>query len=308
MTLGESMALLSPSDVGPLRHTRTMRLGVGGSEANVAIGLKRLGIPSAWMGRIGRDEFGALIIRELRAEGVQVAVTYDDAATGLMFKERRTSHASRVIYYRSRSAGSQLNSADLDVDLIQNASVLHVSGITPALGPGPAKAVCDAVTIAQEARVPVSLDINYRAALWTHDEARESLAKLIPQCEIVIATEEEAQIVVNAMPPGKLAAAIADLGPRQVVIKRGVRGSVALIDDTELAVDAIPVVSIDPVGAGDAFAAGYLAELVAGGSAASRLSVANKVGAFAVTVMGDWEGLPRREELELLDDVEAVVR
>jgi 2-dehydro-3-deoxygluconokinase len=101
---------------------------------------------------------------------------------------------------------------------------------------------------------------------------------------------------------------LAELGPRQVVIKRGRLGSVALIDDELHCVDGLPVRSVDPVGAGDAFVGGYLAELMLGRDPATRLATATATGAFAVTVSGDWEGLPHRDELALLSTTDDVVR
>ncbi|MGH3435161.1 MAG: sugar kinase [Sciscionella sp.] len=308
VTLGETMGLLTPCDSGPLHHVSALRLGIAGSESNVAIGVCRLGAEASWIGRVGQDEVGDLVIRELRAENVTVLAARDAAPTGLMLKTRRTADITRVRYYRAASAGSRLAPSDVDEDAIGAAAVLHVTGITPALGDGPAAAVAAAVEIARGRGVTVSLDLNYRAALWDSAVAASALRDLVKRADIVFASEHEAALITGAGEPQDMASGLAGLGPPQVIIKRGHRGCVALIDGVAHRQVAVPVHAVDPVGAGDAFVAGFLAELLAGRPPASRLATAATTGAFAVTVVGDWEGLPRRDELAMLDAPDDVVR
>lgn len=316
VTLGETMGLLNPTDVGPLHHSPEFRMTVAGSESNVAIAARRLGVPATWIGKVGTDDVGDLIERELRAEDVRtLALRAPDAPTGLMLKTRRIGHLTSVTYYRTGSAGARLEVADLDEDLIAAASVLHLTGITPALGPGPAAAVRAAIDIAHGHGVPVSFDVNYRARLWAPSEAAAVLRELVKQVDVLFAGEHEAALLSSAeQEPGTsydaddLARRLAELGPGQVVIKRGARGCVALVDGAWHRLEALPVQLVDPVGAGDAFVGGYLAELVSGRDPAARLATATAAGAFAVSVRGDWEGLPHRHELALLGTVDDVVR
>jgi 2-dehydro-3-deoxygluconokinase len=316
VTLGETMGLLNPTGIGPLHHAPAFRMTVAGSESNVAIAARRLGVPATWIGKVGADEVGELIERELRAEDVRtLALRAPDAPTGLMLKTRRIGHVTSVTYYRAGSAGARLDVGDLDEDLIAGASVLHLSGITPALGPGPAAAVRAAIDIARAHSVPVSFDVNYRARLWGAPEAGAVLRELVKQADVLFASEHEAALLATTRDGAStpydaddLARRLADLGPGQVVIKRGARGCVALVDGTGHRLEALPVKLVDPVGAGDAFVGGYLAELVSGRDAAARLETATAAGAFAVGVRGDWEGLPHRHELALLTTTDDVVR
>jgi len=124
----------------------------------------------------------------------------------------------------------------------------------------------------------------------------------------VFAGDDEAAIAVGAGEPEELARRIAALGPSQAVIKLGADGAVALIDGTFFRHAAVPVDAIDTVGAGDAFVAGYLAELVSGSGPQDRLKTAAATGAFACLVPGDWEGFPRRHELPMLQTREPVSR
>ncbi len=299
VTLGETMVLLSAPGVGRLRHVRTLDVGVGGAETNVAIGVARLGLPAAWIGRVGDDELGELVVAAVRGAGVDVSAVVRDpeVATSLMVKERRTAGVTRVHYYRRHGPGSRLSADDVDPALVAGAGVLHVTGITPALGGGPRAAVARAVALAREAGVPVSLDVNHRSALWAPHDAAAALRPLLAGTDVVFAGEEEAELLGCTGSPEQLARGLVDLGPSTAVLKLGARGAVAVVDGRVLEVPPVEVVAVDAVGAGDAFVAGYLAELLSGAPAEQRLRTAAACGAHAVTVPGDWEGLPTREDV-----------
>ncbi|TCP56370.1 2-dehydro-3-deoxygluconokinase [Tamaricihabitans halophyticus] len=305
VTLGETMAVLACPEVGLLRQQRGLDLRVAGAESTVAIGAARLGLPSAWLGRVGADEFGELIRQTLAGAGVDVSGVGTDATapTGLMIKERRTAEVTRVSYRRAGSAGSQLCQEDVDPELVAGAAVLHVSGITPALSESAREAVRAAVRMANHAGVPVAVDINHRETLWSAAHAVADYRWLVEHAQIVFATETEAGLLVDdadTMDSSGLARALGELGPGEVLLKRGARGATACVAGETYEAPRYQVRALDPVGAGDGFAAGYLAERVRGGSIADRLRIAAAVGAFAVTVAGDWEGLPTRAELDLL--------
>jgi 2-dehydro-3-deoxygluconokinase len=309
VTLGETMGLFRAASVGSLAHVSDFTLGIGGAESNVAIALVRLGTPARWLGRVGDDPIGRRVIRELRAEGVDAHAIVDSAApTGIMVKEQRTSDSTRVQYYRSGSAGSRLSVEDLALADIANSALLHVTGITPALSTSAHDTVLAAISIAKASGVPVSFDFNHRSSLWTRDPA-SIYRELATLADIVFAGDDEARILLpDATSPDELADGISALGSRQVLIKLGADGCVALIDGVRYARAAIPIRTLDTVGAGDAFVAGYLAEFLAGGTVEERLRVAVTVAAFACLGSGDWEGLPTREELELLSRTDPVQR
>jgi 2-dehydro-3-deoxygluconokinase len=310
VTLGETMALARATEVGAFDHVSSLHLGIGGAESNVAIALTRLGIPTRWIGRVGADSLGDLVVRELRAEGLRLDVTRDEtAATGLMLKERRTAASTKVWYYRAGSAGSRLAASDVDPEHIRSASLLHVTGITLALSASARDAVRSAIDIAREAGVPISFDLNYRSALWTRDEAAAQFSEIVPLVDIVFGGDDELSLVVDdPASPEDLGQRVAELGPAQVVVKLGARGCVAIVDGSVHTVRAMPVDAIDTVGAGDAFVGAYLAELLLGETAATRLDTAVIAGAFACLVPGDWEGMPKRSELRMLGESDPVQR
>jgi 2-dehydro-3-deoxygluconokinase len=308
-TFGETMALMKAAAPGPLAHVQSLNLGIGGAESNFAIALNRLGTSVSWTGRIGQDSLGDLVLRELTAEGLQVTGVRDEKApTGLMIKENRTPDASKVWYYRSGSAGSKLCRDDLSKPALASAKVLHITGITSALSASAADAVNWAIREAKDAGVLVSFDLNYRSALWTPEEAGKAFRDIVADVDLVFAGDDEARLVVSGDDPAELALKLAALGPEQAVVKLGERGAAAHIDGNAYQVPAVAVRAIDTVGAGDAFVAGYISDLLNGASPAERLTTAALVGAFACTVPGDWEGNPRRSELNLLSASEPVRR
>jgi 2-dehydro-3-deoxygluconokinase len=306
VTLGETMALVAS---GPLAHVTTAGVGIGGAESNVAIGVRRLGGDAAWIGRVGDDSFGTRVLRELRAEGLGVHATVDpEAPTGLMVKESRRPGTSRVWYYRAGSAGSRLHRDDLPRDLVAGAGVLHVTGITPGLGASALAAVGEAVELARGAIV--SFDVNHRPAVWQGRDAAPVYRELARAAGVVFAGEDEARLLTgtDTTDPHELLAAMAATTSGDVVLKQGADGCLAIIGGATYDVPAVPVDVVDTVGAGDAFVAGYLADLLAGRTPQERLLTAVRCGAFACLANGDWEGLPTRRDLDDLDRADPVVR
>ena len=307
LTLGESMVSLRSG--GPLSAGGTLSMHVAGAESNVAVGVARLGHRVSWAGVLGSDPHGQFILRQLRSEAIEVRHReHSTRSTGIMFLEQRTADISRAYYHRSGSAGSTLGSPDVDRAFSGGARILHLTGITPALSPEARQAVEYAAERAAGEGTLVSLDVNYRSKLWSRDDARATLARIVPHASIVVASDDELDLVaVDHGSPGPAAATeelmakqLLGLGVHEVVVKRGAAGASAYTAEGRLDVPAVPVTSIDTVGAGDAFTAGYLSALLDGEDVAARLKRGAVAGAFAVSTAGDWEGLPRAEELSLL--------
>ncbi|MFE9581321.1 sugar kinase [Nocardia sp. NPDC006044] len=302
VTLGEAVGVVAATDPGPLASGAAMRMDFAGAEATVAIGVSRLGHDSTWVGSVGDDAIGTMVLDRLRAERVDVSRCRIDPElpSGLMLRELRTADRIRVTYYRRGLAGSRLSVAEVDKEQIATAGVLHLTGITPALSRTARDAVHAALDAAVDAGVLVSLDINYRSALWSRAEAAAELAKLVSRSDIVFAGTDEAALLVPTASPAAMAESLAALGPSQVVLKLGAEGALAVHRGRQIRQPVIPVTMVDPVGAGDAFVAGYLAGVLDGGPVRHSLRLAATCGAFAVSVPGDWAGLPSRRELDLL--------
>lgn len=307
LTFGESMVSLRSA--GPLSAGGSLAMHVAGAESNVAVGVARLGHSVTWAGAVGADPHGEYILRQLRSEGIGTQCRVDGSrSTGVMFLEQRTADVTRAFYYRAGSAGSTVSRDDVERALASGPRVLHLTGITPALSPEARKAFEYAAERAAADGVVVSLDVNYRSRLWSRDDARAVLVPVARHADILIASDDELDLVASAALGGDasddaetaLAAALLEQGVGEVVVKRGAAGAGVYTAAGRFEAPAVPVTSIDTVGAGDAFTAGYLSALLDGEDVAGRLQRGAVMGAFAVSTAGDWEGLPSRAELAML--------
>lgn len=300
LTFGET--LVSFRAEGVLVSGAACTAHVAGAESNVAIALSRLGHRTRWVGGIAPDALGELVASTLRGQGVDVVPADPDGRpAGVMLLQRRTADLARVAYARKDSAGSRLTAAPLLAALDQGARRLHVTGITSALSPCARDATRAAVLEAARRGVPVSLDVNYRAALWSREQARAALAELVPHVQLVIASEDELDLVGAAgATEAEVVADLSAAGCAEVVVKRGAAGATLHRDGRRFDAPAHPVNVVDVVGAGDAFTAGHLSGRLEGLPDEPCLQRGIALGAFAVSTRGDWEGLPRRAELDLL--------
>lgn len=310
ITLGESLGLVMGEPATPLRAGSSVRFSFAGAESNVAIGLARLGHSVGFVSRVGDDFVGRMVTETLRGEGVDVSgvVVDETAPTALMVRQHRTADALTVLYYRDGAAGSRLQPDD--VPDLSGARLLHVTGITPALSASALKTVETAVRAARTAGLVVSLDVNHRALLWSAEAAGAALAPLLDAVDLVFGGDDEL-LALAQRDDTDVEAAVDSLlqqRPSVVVRKRGadgasVHGAFGVIERPALSVTAV-----DPVGAGDAFVAGFLSGLLDGVDPGACLERAVECGAFAVSVHGDWEGAARRSELGLLSRAERVHR
>lgn len=312
LTFGEAMVIFTVPHVGLFGSSHAATYGIGGAESNVAIGAARLGCAVTWIGRIGNDASGAFIERTLRAEGIDTKAVRDDSFTGVMVKHQRIAGRSVVDYHRRGSAGSRLSAPDLELDRIGEVAMIHLTGITPALSPTARAASFAAAEAARTAGVRVSLDLNYRSKLWGPREAGPILRALVAKSDLVFAGPDEARLVLGASaddPDADVARLLQALGPQEVIIKDGDRGARSRCADEAFTQAPTSVNVIDPVGAGDAFVAAYLARSLTGAPPADRLALASRAGAFAVATQGDCEGLATEAELDrFLGDADDVSR
>lgn len=301
LTVGEAMGVAVSPLGQPLRTTAQLRLSTAGAESTVAIGLSRLGHHVEWIGVVGEDELGARVLRDLAGErvGLQYTRSVATAATGFMLRELATAELTRVSYYRTGSAGSLLEPADVSPAIAAGADIVHLSGITAALSPSCAATVQHAAEQAKAAGITVSFDVNHRRTLPLSAHARAAAAKILPLVDILFVGQDELWVLSDETDPLSAAKDLLNRGPSQVVVKRGTEPAIALSAGGELAeCPAWPVHVVDVIGAGDSFVAGYLAAYAEGLPLADRLRWATTCAACTVGSEGDWEGLPTRSDVE----------
>lgn len=294
--LGEAMVVLQPEEGTALTDATTLHRSVGGAEANVAGALAALGISSAWVSRLGADPFGDVVADDLRGRGVRVLAQRDDARpTGLYVKEPTPGGGSRMHYYRSGSAAAAMDADLLDRPEVRaalaDAEIVHTSGITAGILDEGSRLLPRLLRLRDELGFRLSVDLNWRPAVWARRADTAALVELLRAADVLLLGADEAQAALGAGTPDTLRAVVGDR-PR-LVLKSD--SHVAGEHDPDGAATEVPALQVDvvePVGAGDGFAAGYLAGLVEGRDAVGRLRQGHLVAASVLAVPGDHGAPP----------------
>lgn len=302
VTFGESMVLFSGDRELPLEYVHQFHKQMAGAESNVAIGLARLGHSVGWFSKLGQDAFGRYILESIRGQGVDTSrCTYTDvASTAVFFKERGRAGKTQVYYYRHGSAASLMTREDLDESYLAQAKILHVTGITPALSESCFELTKHALDTAKRNQVSVVFDPNIRWKLWDRDKAKSRLLELAAKADYILPGLDEGEFLTGRPRPKEIAEFFLKLGSKAVVVKLGKDGAYYQSLTERGHVPAMSVKEIDPVGAGDGFAAGFISGLLRQDTLANSVTRANAVGAIVVGVQGDTEGLPNEEELQAM--------
>jgi dehydrogluconokinase len=303
-TFGEAMMMLVAEQPGPLEAATSFVKRTAGAETNVAIGLARLGLKVGWASRLGTDSMGRYLLREMEREGIDCShVVRDSAArTGFQFKGRVTDGSDPPIeYHRKGSAASQMTPADIDEPWLRSARHLHATGVFAAISDTSLAAACRTLEIMRDAGRTISFDPNLRPTLWaTPERMRHWINHLAVQADWVLPGIEEGRFLTGLEAPDAIARWYRERGARLVIVKLGPQGAYYDSDTTGTGfMPAFPVREVvDTVGAGDGFAVGVISALLAGRGVREAVARGAWIGARAVQVLGDTEGLPTRSELE----------
>jgi 2-dehydro-3-deoxygluconokinase len=316
VTFGEIMLRLTAPGHQRLEQARALETSFAGAEANVATGLANLGVPARYVSRLPANALGDACLKSLRGQGVDVAhVVRGGERLGLFYVEAGAAQrGGTVLYDRAHSALATVARGMIDwAAALDGAGWLHWTGITPALGAGPADVVAEALEAARERGLTVSCDLNYRARLWGWDSPAAVMPPLVRQCDVLIGNEEDAQMVFGIAAPdvdvqqGKVTAAAYEVVVEQLMerfpglrtLAFTLRGSLGASRNTWSAVlwhegrlyeaptyDISPIV--DRVGGGDAFAAGLIYGLRGGhGDPQHALEFAVAASCLAHSIPGD---------------------
>ncbi|MFI9205382.1 sugar kinase [Streptomyces sp. NPDC053048] len=314
--LGESLVAFRPSTAGPLAGVPSFTRGIGGAESNTACALAAWGHRVRWIGRVGADGFGTHLLRTIASHGVDTSLAQrdPDRPTGVYFRtagERAPTDGrdgvptpyAEVAYYRAGSAASAMAPDVIAREAAWSGRVLHLSGITAALSAG-CLALLRRLTEHAPGRPLVSFDVNYRAQLWRNaPKGPDVLAELARRCDLVLVGEDEAEAAWGLRGADAVRDALPE--PAVLVVKRGAEGAVAYTGGEAVAVRAPAVDVVAPVGAGDAFAAGFLSATLRGLPPAARLRHGHLAAAAALTVAGDLGAPPTRAYADALAGLDA---
>lgn len=263
------------------------RQGFGGDAANTAVMAARLG-GGRLCGRVGDDALGRLLLEFWRRNGVDTrSVGVDAAPTGIYVNERLAGGGCRFHYHRRGSAGSRLSADDVDDAFLDGLDALHYTGVTLAISTSAAAAARLAARRARERGALVSFTVNHRAAL--QPDLRE-LAAAARSADVVFASAEESELVFAAAAPNP--------SLRELVLTLGADGAVVFAGSEEIRVAAPPVESVDASGAGDALAAVYLADRIAGVPAGRALTRAVTAATLSCRSFGAARSYPDPAELD----------
>jgi 2-dehydro-3-deoxygluconokinase len=313
--LGEVMLRLAAPP--PLRLDQALSLDVqiGGSEANVLAAVSRLGLRTGLITALPAEHaWGDRTVRELWGHGVDCAgvLRRPGSRMGLYFLEYGPPpRAVRVLYDRRESALSQLVPDEVDWGLVREARMVHLSGITPALGENLRAVIRRACREAQEAGVPISFDVNYRSRLWSAKEARDFLAEVLPAVRyLFIGSDDAATVFELAGPPEAVLNGLRKIAPAATIaLTLGEAGSAALAGSVVHRPSRLyTVTTVDRVGAGDAFAAGFLWRVLTGRSVQEAIDAATALAALKCTIWGDIALVRAVEVEELLASASTEIR
>ncbi|WP_406740286.1 sugar kinase [Streptomyces atratus] len=306
--LGESMVTFLPSQPGRLADVPSFGRGIGGAESNVACALAAAGHRTAWVSRVGADGFGDHLVEAIAGYGVDTSGVRRDPSrpTGIYFRTAtdRATDVHEVAYYRAGSAASAMSPRNIPYETLPATRVLHLSGITAALSADCLDLLHD-LTAPRPGRPLISFDVNHRPGLWRDAGASpEVLLEPARRSDLVFVGEDEAEEAWGVTGAEAIRAALPE--PSVLVVKRGAEGATVFSGTGD--VTTVPALRVDvvaPVGAGDAFAAGFLSATLRDLPVRDRVRHGHLMAAAALTVPGDLTVPPARahaDSLAALDD------
>jgi len=294
VALGEPLLEFNQTRAGEAQYLQ----GFGGDTSNCIIAASRLGASTAYVTRLGDDAFGRAFLALWQRESVDTGGvrTDSDAPTGIYFVTHGDG-GHEFSYLRAGSAASRMRPADLPLDVIRNAKVLHVSGISQAISASACDSVFAAIDAAREAGAAISYDSNLRLKLWPLARARAVIVATLPLADWFMPSLEEAALLSGASETDAILDWCHERGAALVALKTGAAGVWVSSENVREHISGHRVDAIDATGAGDCFDGAFVARIVAGDDALSAARYANAAAALATTGYGAVDPLPRHADV-----------
>lgn len=304
------MIRFSPFDHQMLEQAQTLNFLTAGAESNVAITLSRLGVSTAWISKLVINALGRKIAQSIQAHGVDTSqvIWTDQGRVGLYFIEPGARpRPTQIIYDRRDSAMSRLTPEEINWECLRGAKLMHLTGITAALSQTCAAVVARAISEARSRKIPVSFDLNYRAKLWSPEEARAGLEPILPAVDVLIAARRDIELLLGLQGPVEdVMRRLQKKYKNKIVLTIGDQGAWAC-DGALWYDEAYPVEQIDPIGAGDAFAAGFLYGYLQN-DLRRGLAYGNALAALKYTMPGDIPYVSGKDVEELIQGNRPAIR
>jgi 2-dehydro-3-deoxygluconokinase len=312
ISVGEAMLRFTPPNGMRIEQTLSFDVVVGGAELNVAVGMSRIGARTAWLSRLPDSPLGRIVGNQARVHRVDTRhIVWTDPETsrlGTFFLETgAVPRAGEITYDRKNSAASTMQPDDWDWPaLLGQTRVFLVSGITPALSPSCRAMTFAAVRAAKAAGCAVACDINYRSKLWSPEEAAACLRELLPRVDVILTGGGDLKIIFGVEgKPAQLArwlreefgVPVASVGRRRGNAASGMQGrrSVVATERGVFTGAGAEFQPLDPIGAGDAYAAGFLVGLLETDDEEKAVTYGDAMAALKHTVPGDFCVVSRAE-------------
>jgi 2-dehydro-3-deoxygluconokinase len=291
VTFGETMLRFAPPGNERIERAAELEFRAAGAESNVAINAQRLGLEAKWISKLPDSMLGRKVRAELAQHGLDVdPVWSDEGRQGTYYLEQGgTPRGTNVVYDRTDAAVTTATAGELPTDAIADARAFYTSGITPALSGTLRETTAELLERAREHGTTTAFDVNYRSKLWSPEQARETLERLLPDVDLLVTAERDAREVLGyeGDAPTLAGDLAADWDHETVIVTRGAEGALAWHDGEVVEQAAFPADTHDPIGTGDALVGAFLARRLQGDGIAAALEYGAATASLKRTIPGD---------------------
>ena len=308
-TFGEVLSVFISTHTESVMSANNYQRVTAGAEANVAVAVSRLGLKAQYFSRFGTDQLGSVMIKDIESEGVDVSLVKRVASfSAAMVRNPGRTEPVEISYLRKGSAASTIEPTDILDSYISSTNWLHTTGITCAISKTGAGTVKFALEKARDLGVKSSFDLNIRRKLWSESEAKLVLQPLATNIELLIGGEDEYQAVFGFTDAKKVLAEANSRGCKLAVMTKADQVLRYSLDGEYGQITPPKIVSVDPVGSGDAFTGGTIAGLLSGMNPEQALTQGSICGASVASMFGDWTGIPKGKAGVVDTEIAAKIR
>lgn len=305
VSFGETMIRFSTIRQERLEQSQHLEIRSAGAESNFCLGCAQMGLDAVWVSKLSENPLGRSIVNNLRRYGVSTSVIWTDSyRVGTYYIEYGSfPRSTQVTYDRENSAIRYIEEDEIDWNVLHGADYIHLTGITVALGEKPKSVVKRFIKEAKRWGIKVGFDINHRAKLWSSKKARQELTEVLQMgVDLLFVGIGDAKTVFGASgsPEEVLDGFMSQFSPMLAVLTLGPDGAMATDGSSYWSAPVEKSATVDPIGSGDAFDAGFVTRYLEGKGIEECLWFGNALAAMKRTIVGDEPIFSRKEIDDLL--------